>query len=99
MLADVDHRQSPSPWPPPVPWPPLLQGHFAEWQMGVVSWSCFRVKMYLRQCLAMAIGGCFEEWQIQVISFMAGRISSPAVATHNGILQVWAGPWAQCRAV
>eukprot|EP00667_Euglena_gracilis_P009538 EG_transcript_9699 len=66
-----------------------LKNNFTAWTAGVALWSCSRALTYLRQCLAMAIGGCFEEWQVQAISLMAGRISIPAVAAHNGLLQVF----------
>ena len=53
-------------------------------------WSSALVKEYvLEQALPLAVGGAFEEWQVQVITFFAGSLGAAAVATHNGLLNVF----------
>ena len=57
---------------------------------GVRLWSSALVKEYvLDQALPLALGGAFEEWQVQVITFFAGSLGAAAVATHNGLLNVF----------
>ena len=48
-----------------------------------------RVREFAKLCGPLALGNSLEEWQVQLIGFFAGALGQTAVATHNGMLQVF----------
>eukprot|EP00937_MAST-01D_sp_MAST-1D-sp2_P002287 g2287.t1 len=44
---------------------------------------------FLRLCGPLGVGNALEEWQVQLVGFFAGALGETAVATHNGMLQVF----------
>eukprot|EP00936_MAST-01D_sp_MAST-1D-sp1_P000001 g1.t1 len=48
-----------------------------------------RIREFAKLCGPLALGNSLEEWQIQLIGFFAGALGETAVATHNGMLQVF----------
>eukprot|EP01052_Picozoa_sp_SAG31_P035666 SAG31_NODE_4335_length_3344_cov_2.409245_1_plen_409_part_00 len=64
------------------------QGQHGSSYQPLVTWSIVREYVF-DQALPLAVAGALEEWQIQVITFFAGSLSATAVATHNGLLNIF----------
>ena len=60
-----------------------------DWNLTNALFQQGRLKTYLQQACPLALTGVLEDGQLQFIAILAGRLGTVAMATHNGIFQIF----------
>ena len=58
------------------------------------SFSKFRIGIFIKVAVPMAIGYCVEDWGVQLLSFVSGELGPLEVATISIQFNIWGVLWA-----